>query len=94
MELRKGRTGQPEVDGLSLVNRREDLKYFFLLSLLSHLSVSWPNTDVWKEKRDDCVRVATLSGFGSNITHQARKVEDQTCLNASEAKQRVRPKIA
>lgn len=90
VELRKGRTGQPEVDGLSLVNHREDLEYFFLLSLLSHLSVSWPNTDVWKEKsnsEDDCVRVATLSGFGSNITHQAHKVEDQTCLNASEAKQ-------
>lgn len=28
-ELRKERTGQPEVDGLSLVDRPEDLEYFF-----------------------------------------------------------------
>lgn len=77
MELREGRKGQPEVDGLSLVKRREDLEYFFPLSLLSHLSVSRPNTDVCREKsnpRDDCVRAATLLGFGANTKPTKLKI--------------------
>lgn len=48
--IEEGRMGRPEVDGLSLLNSREDLEYFFLLSPLSHLSVSQPNTDVCKKQ--------------------------------------------
>lgn len=100
VELRKGRTGQPEVDGWSLVSRREDSEYFFLLSLLSHLSVSRPNTDVWKEKSssgDDCVRVATLFGFWVTAhASKTRKVEDSDLFKhfRSKADSEVCPKIA
>lgn len=46
----EGRMGRPEVDGSSLVSSRENLEYFFLLSPLSHFSVSQPNTDVCEKR--------------------------------------------
>lgn len=40
-----------ESDGSFSVNRHEDLEYFFLLSPLSHLSMSQPNTNVRAQER-------------------------------------------
>lgn len=99
-ELRKGRTGQPEVDGLSLVNRREDLEYFFLLSPLSHLSVSRAKHRCVKRKvfpGDDCVRAATsFPTLGLKIRRQALRRWKWGLLKHfwSETDSEVHPRIA